>query len=155
MMTDRTQGDDRRWIELVSDPIESNTLIEFVRRTDSGAIVLFLGTVREFTQGRRTLWLDYEAYPEMALTQMRELANEAFSRWPLSRLAIVHRLGRLELTETSIAIAVSSPHRKEAYEASQYLIDELKVRVPIWKKEHWDDGTVEWVHPGASLPPQG
>jgi molybdopterin synthase catalytic subunit len=154
-MTDRTQGDDRRWIELVSDPIESNTLIEFVRRTDSGAIVLFLGTVREFTQGRRTLWLDYEAYPEMALTQMRELANEAFSRWPLSRLAIVHRLGRLELTETSIAIAVSSPHRKEAYEASEFLIDELKVRVPIWKREHWDDGTVEWVHPGTSLPPQG
>lgn len=154
-MTECAQGDDRCRIDLVSDPIESNALVEYVRGPDSGAIVLFLGTVREFTQGRRTLWLDYEAYPEMALTQMRELANEACSRWPLSRLAIVHRLGRLELTETSIAIAVSSPHRKEAYEASQYLIDELKIRVPIWKKEHWDDGTVEWVHPGASLPPQG
>lgn len=151
-MMNPAQHEGGQWIELVTSPIESDSLIEFVRGSDSGAVILFLGTVREFTKGRRTLWLDYDAYPEMALRQMREIAEEAISRWPISRLAIIHRLGRLELSETSIAIAISSPHRKEAYDASEHLIDELKERVPIWKKEHWDDGTQEWVHPGTSLP---
>ena len=92
--------------------------------------------------------LDYEGYPQMAEAELAKLESQARSRWPIDRVAIVHRLGRLELGEISVAIAVSCPHRKQAFEAGQFLIDELKVSVPIWKQENWDDGTTEWVHPG-------
>ena len=112
--------------------------------------MLFLGTVRELTDGRRTLALDYEAYPQMAEAKLSELEAAARSRWPIDRLGIIHRLGRLELGDISVAVAVSCPHRKQAFEAGQFLIDELKVTVPIWKQENWDDGTKEWVHPGVA-----
>lgn len=137
-------------ITLTNNPIDYQALTESVRSPQSGAVVLFLGTVREMTGDRRTVALDYEAYPKMAELKLAELADSAQNRWPIDRLGIVHRLGHLELGEISIAVAVSCPHRKQAFEAGQFLIDELKVSVPIWKQENWDDGTREWVHPGVS-----
>jgi molybdopterin synthase catalytic subunit len=138
-------------IQLTHEPIDYAALTESVRSTQSGAVVLFLGTVRELTHGRRTLALDYEGYPSMAEAKMSELIEEARSRWPVDKAAIVHRLGRLELGDISVAVAVSCPHRQQAFEAGKFLIDELKVRVPIWKKENWSDGTTEWVHPGTDV----
>jgi len=138
-------------ISLTNDPIDYYALTESVRSTQSGAVVLFLGTVRELTDGRRTLALDYEGYPEMAEAKLAELEAAARSKWPLDRVSIVHRLGRLELGDISVAVAVSCPHRKAAFEAGQFLIDELKVSVPIWKQENWSDGTTEWVHPSGNL----
>lgn len=140
-------------IELTHEPIDCPAVLESVRTTEAGAVVLFLGTVREFTQGRQTSALDYEAYPEMALKMLQQLADEAARRWPVLRAAVVHRLGRLELGEVSVAVAVSTPHRNDAFEAGRYLIDRLKEVAPIWKQEHWSDGTSEWVHPGTSSPP--
>ena len=134
-------------IELTHVPIDYHALTESVRSSQSGAVVLFLGTVREMTEGRRTVALDYEGYPQMAETKLAELEAQARSKWPIDRVGIIHRLGRLELGDISVAIAVSCPHRKQAFEAGQFLIDELKVSVPIWKREIWDDGTTEWVHP--------
>jgi molybdopterin synthase catalytic subunit len=133
---------------LTEEPIDFAALTESVRSTDSGAVVLFLGTVREMTDGRRTTALDYEAFGPMAESKLSEIEAEARRRWPIDRIAVVHRVGRLELGEVSVAVAVSSPHRGEAFEAARYLIDTLKETVPIWKKENWDDGTTEWVHPG-------
>ncbi len=135
-------------IELTQEPIDYMTLTEKVRSRQAGAVVLFLGTVREMTQDRQTLALDYEAYPEMALAKMSELIEQAQQKWPLENAGIIHRLGHLELGEISVAVAVSCPHRVQAFEAGQFLIDELKLVVPIWKKENWADGSTEWVHPG-------
>lgn len=140
-------------IELTHAEIDYAQLTEQVRSPQAGAVVLFLGTVREFTQGRQTVALDYDAYPEMARTQLEQLEAEARERWPIVECAISHRLGRLELGDISVAVAVSCPHRKAAFEAGQFLIDELKVRVPIWKKENWADGQTEWVHPGGAAVP--
>lgn len=136
-----------RQIELTRDPIDYAALTESVRSMQSGAVILFLGTVREMTHGVRTLALEYECYPEMALAQMHKLVDEAETQWPIDSVAIVHRLGRLELGDISIAIALSTPHRAQSYAASQYLIDRLKQIVPIWKKEIPPDGKETWVHP--------
>lgn len=123
--------------------------MEWVRSPQAGACVLFLGTVREMTEGRQTVALDYEGYPEMAQKTMTELDRQARERWPILHCGIVHRLGHLELGEISVAVAVSTPHRGQSFEAGQFLIDQLKATVPIWKKENWSDGTTEWVHPGV------
>ncbi len=139
-------------IRLTHDPIDYTASTEAVRSHAAGAVMLFLGTVRELTDGRQTLALDYEAYPEMATSKMQELADEARRRWPVLALEMIHRLGRLELGDISISIALSCPHRKEAFAAGQFLIDEFKRVVPIWKKENWADGTTEWVHPEESVP---
>jgi molybdopterin synthase catalytic subunit len=136
-------------IELTRDTIETDRLLARVSSPLAGAVVLFLGTVRELTAGRRTLALDYECYPEMAERELARIEVEARRRWPLVECAIVHRLGHLELGEASVAVAVSSPHRHAAFAAGQWIIDTLKEVVPIWKKENWDDGTTEWVHPGV------
>jgi len=136
-------------ISLIHEPIDYEALTEQVRSNSAGAVVLFLGTVREMTAGRQTLALDYDAFPEMATAKLEELEAEVRAKWPITEIGIVHRLGRLELGEISVAAAVSSPHRRDAFEAGQYLIDRLKVVVPIWKQENWADGTTEWVHPGT------
>lgn len=133
-------------IQLTQEPIDYTALTERVRTPAAGAVVLFLGTVRELTAGRQTVALDYEAYPEMALAKMAELEQTARSRWPVQHLEIIHRLGHLELGDISVAIAVSCAHRLPAFEAGQFLIDDFKKIVPIWKKENWVDGSTEWVH---------
>lgn len=140
---------DDAMIRLTHEPIDYAALTEAVRSPQAGAVVLFLGTVREMTAGRRTVALDYEAYPAMAEATMQQLLDDARARWPIERAGIVHRLGHLDLGEISVAVAVSCPHRRQAFEAGQFLIDQLKVVVPIWKKENWSDGTTEWVHPGV------
>ena len=135
-------------IRLTNEPIDPAELLAQVSSPQAGGVVLFLGTTREFTAGRQTAWLDYECYPEMAEKKLIELENEARTRWPLIACSIVHRLGRVDLGQASIAIAVSSAHRQDAFEAGKWLIDTIKEDVPIWKQEHWADGTTEWVHPG-------
>jgi molybdopterin synthase catalytic subunit len=137
-------------IDITFDPIDHAGLVEQVRSTRAGAVCSFLGTVREITGDHKTAYLDYEAYPEMALKKLGELDREARRRWPIIELAIVHRLGRLDLGEVSVAVVVSCPHRDDAFEACRYLIDTLKEAVPIWKKERWADGTEEWAHPGVT-----
>jgi molybdopterin synthase catalytic subunit len=135
-------------IEITEIPIDHAALAERVRSRNAGAICTFLGTVREMTGDRRTASLDYEAYPEMALNTMAELEAEARRRWPILDVALVHRVGHLELGEISVVVAVSCPHRHQAFDACRWLIDTLKEVVPIWKKEVWADGSEEWVHPG-------
>ncbi|MCH7987666.1 MAG: molybdenum cofactor biosynthesis protein MoaE [Planctomycetes bacterium] len=136
-------------IQLTHDEIDYTTLTESVRSDQAGAVVLFLGTVREMTNGRQTTALDYDAYPEMAEAKIAELIDEAREKWPIEQVGIIHRLGHLQLGDISVAVALSCPHRRQAFEAGRFLIDELKVRVPIWKKENWADGTTEWVHPAV------
>ena len=136
-------------IQLTHDEIDYTALTESVRCNRAGAVLLFLGTVREMTNGRQTTALDYDAYPEMADAKITELINEAREKWPIEQVGIIHRLGHLQLGDLSVAVALSCPHRQQAFEAGRFLIDELKVRVPIWKKENWADGSTEWVHPGV------
>jgi molybdopterin synthase catalytic subunit len=136
-------------VHLTRDPIDYHVLTEKVRRGDCGAVVTFLGTVRDLTGDRVTVALEYEAYPGMAEKKMREIEADARERWPLGEVAIEHRLGRLEVGDISVAVAVSSPHRIEAFTACRHIMDRLKELVPIWKKENWADGSTEWVHPGV------
>ena len=135
---------------LTQEPIDTSRILTHVASHDAGAVVLFLGTTREFTHGRQTASLEYECYAEMAEKKLQEIEHQARRRWPIVDCCIVHRLGHLELGEASIAIAVSSPHRAASFEAGKWLIDTIKEIVPIWKKENWADGTTEWVHPGLS-----
>jgi molybdopterin synthase catalytic subunit len=138
---------DDSMIQLTRDPIDSAALTEQVRRPECGAVVTFLGTVRELTDGQVTVALDYEAYADMAEKKLAEIERETRQRWPVGDIALVHRLGHLEVGAVSVAVAVSCPHRAEAFEACRYAIDRLKEIVPIWKKENWADGRTEWVHP--------
>jgi molybdopterin synthase catalytic subunit len=134
-------------ILLTHEPIDYHTLTDQVIRPDCGAVVLFLGTVRELTDGKKTVALDYEAYLAMAEKKLAEIEADTRARWPVGDLAIVHRLGHLQLAEVSVAVAVSCPHRAQAFEAGRHAIDRVKEIVPIWKKENWADGSTEWVHP--------
>jgi molybdopterin synthase catalytic subunit len=160
-------------IELTDETIDTRKLLAFVVDPACGAEVLFVGTTRQWTrleqqagaapsetasgqttdtqdsQVIETDFLIYEAYREMALAQMEQLAQTARVTWPIARIAMVHRLGKVMPTEASVAIAVSSPHRREAFEAAQWLIDELKHRVPIWKQEHYVQHGSQWIHPTA------
>ncbi len=128
-------------------PIDPAPLLEHVASSRAGAAVLFLGSVRELTGSQRTLALDYEAHEALARATLADLDRQARERWPIVGLAIVHRLGRLALGEISVAVAVSTPHRAQAFEAGQWIIDTLKEVVPIWKCENFADGSTEWVHP--------
>jgi molybdopterin synthase catalytic subunit len=137
-------------LALVRDPIDHLTLIAHVRAAEDGAIVTFDGCVRNYSHGRRTLYLDYEAYESMALGKIREIAGQIHEKFPIHLIAIAHRLGRLEIGETSVFIAVSSAHRPAAFEACRFAIDTLKRTVPIWKKEYFEDGAV-WAD--GEVPP--
>jgi molybdopterin synthase catalytic subunit len=129
-------------IALVREPIfKAKLLAEFGEDAD-GAIVTFVGTVRNNSRGRKTLHLDYEAYEEMALTQMKRLAAQALSEYGVREVLLIHRLGRIAVGEASVLIAVASAHRADAYAASRWLIDTLKTTVPIWKREYFEDGAV-------------
>jgi molybdopterin synthase catalytic subunit len=134
-------------IRLTHNPIDYHALTESVRRPDCGAVVLFLGTVRDLTDGKVTVALDYEAYPGMAEKKMAEIEADTRSRWHVADIAMIHRLGHLDVGEVSVAVAVSGPHRGEAFAACRHTIDRLKELVPIWKKENWADGSTEWVDP--------
>src|SRR5215471_13505126 len=134
---------------LTRDTIDYHALADAVRSPRCGAVVLFLGTVRDLTGEQVTVFLDYEAYGPMAEKKLAEIETEVRKRWPVGGVEMVHRLGRLEVGDVSVAVAVSSPHRREAFEACQFAIDTLKELVPIWKKENAPDGTGEWVHQSA------
>jgi molybdopterin synthase catalytic subunit len=138
------------FILLVHESINADVLVDHVRTGGDGAIVTFDGCVRNQSHGRRTLYLDYEAYESMALAKMREIAAEVHTKFQIDRVAMAHRLGRLEIGETSVFIAVSAPHRAAAFEACRFAIDTLKHSVPIWKKEYFEDGAV-WAD--GELPP--
>ncbi len=129
-------------IALTREPIDAQRLVAAAKQGEDGAVVVFDGIVRNNTHGRRTLYLDYEAYEEMAEKQMRELASEARTRFCVRQVTIVHRLGRLQVGETSVLIVVASAHRAQAFDACRWLIDTLKKTVPIWKKETFADGAV-------------
>lgn len=129
-------------IQLVRQTIETNAIVAAVKSGADGAVVVFDGIVRDNTRGRRTLFLDYEAYETMAIEQMRALVGQALESFPVRQIALVHRLGRMEIGETSVLIVVASAHRGAAFEACRWVIDTLKKTVPIWKKEHFVDGAV-------------
>ena len=129
-------------VRIVREPIATQTILNSLKRPGDGAAVVFEGVVRDNTRGRRTLYLDYEAYEPMALQQMRELAEQARDQFAVAGISILHRLGRLEIGETSVLIVVASAHRGAAFEACRWIIDTLKKTVPIWKKEYFEDGAV-------------
>jgi MoaE-MoaD fusion protein len=140
------------FFELTTDAIDVGAVARRVVLPECGATVTLDGYAREWTKGRRTLYLEYEAYAPMALREMGRLINEAHKRFDIAHLGIVHRTGRLEIGETSVAIAVSAPHRRAAFEACEWAIKELKRTVPIWKKEAFEDGEV-WVEGEAGQAP--
>lgn len=135
-------------VRLTRDVIDYHDLMEQVRRDDCGGVCAFLGTVRDLTGDKVTVALEYEAYAAMAEKKMAEIEADTRTRWPVKEMVVEHRLGRLEVGEVSVAVAVSCPHRAQAFEACRHAIDRLKDIVPIWKKENWADGSTEWVHPG-------
>lgn len=139
-------------ITIGREPIDVAVLEREVADPAAGAIVSFTGTTRRDNAGRKVLRLEYEAYEPMALSEMRKLACEASARWKIVRIAIAHRVGVVEIGETSVAIAVSAAHRGEAFEACRFAIDRLKEIVPIWKKEHFEGGEV-WIGCQTSHPP--
>src|SRR6266567_2719122 len=129
-------------IEIVDEPIAADAIVAAMKAGSDGAVCVFDGIVRDNTRGRQTLYLDYEAYREMALEQMRGLAGEAVTKFGVRDVTLVHRLGRLMVGETSVLVVVASAHRGAAFEACRWLIDTLKKTVPIWKKEHFADGAI-------------
>jgi molybdopterin synthase catalytic subunit len=140
------------WIDILATPLPNAEAIASVAHPDAGGIAVFLGTTRAepHPQTARPLEaLDYEAYPDLAMKQLKEIAARARQRWPILSLVVLHRTGRVPIGEASVLIAVATPHRNEAFEACRFLIDTLKSDVAIWKKESWSDGTGTWVHSGA------
>jgi molybdopterin synthase catalytic subunit len=131
-------------IEITPEPLAPAPYLQHVRQDDSGAVVLFLGVVRNNSLGRRVLYLEYDAYPEMAERKLWEVAEDAVARWPITDVAIGHRTGRLEIGETSLLVAVSSPHRHDAFAACHHIVNRIKEVVPIWKKEVWEGGET-WI----------
>lgn len=138
------------WCELLRTPIDTSAAVRHVRADQDGAIVTFDGFVRNESHGRRTLYLEYEAYESMALAKLREICVHLRNAYAIHRVAILHRLGHLEIGDTSVFIAVSAPHRSSAFDACRFAIDTLKRTVPIWKKEFFEDGAV-WAD--GELPP--
>ena len=141
-------------IHLTDQPIDVATLVDQARTPEAGAVVLFVGITRQFTEGQETSHLVYEAYREMAEVELQKLEAKARERWSLVDCQIVHRLGTVPLAEASVAIVTSSPHRREAFAAAEWLIDTLKGRVPIWKQDCRPDGTSQWIHPSEDDKPE-
>lgn len=135
--------------EITREPIDISGLRSRLLRGSSGAVVIFDGVARDNTRGRPTLYLEYEGYVDMALRMMEQIGREAHDKWAINRVGIIHRLGRVDITESSVVIVVTSAHRKVAFEACHYAIDRLKKIVPIWKKEYFEDGAV-WVEEASS-----
>jgi molybdopterin synthase catalytic subunit len=150
---DSGEDEARPMVEITAETIDVGAVLARVRSNQAGAVCLFLGTVREMTAGKRTVRLEYEAYPAMARDRIVAWIDEARVRWPVVAAAVSHRVGVLELGDVAVAVAVSGPHRAEAFEACRWLMDSIKHDVPIWKKEEWDDGREEWSHPGLDSTP--
>ncbi len=127
------------------DPLDPAPLVAIVQARDMGAVVTFAGVVRDNFGGRKTAFLEYEAYPGMAEAVLEQIAAEARTRWNTGAIAIHHRIGRLEIGETAVLVVVAAPHRREAFDAAAWIMDRIKEVAPIWKKEHWADGDAEWV----------
>ncbi|MDT8862382.1 molybdenum cofactor biosynthesis protein MoaE [Alkalihalobacillus sp. MEB130] len=130
--------------DIQDTPLSIQEVVDKVTRRDCGAISTFIGTVRELTHGKRTLKLEYQAYKPMAIKMLEQIGQEVQEKWPGSTIAITHRVGTLDISEIAVIIAVSTPHRKAAYEANEYAMERIKQIVPIWKKEFWEDGT-KWI----------
>ena len=135
-------------IQLLSTPLQPQACVDFVEDDGAGGTTVFIGTVRNRTRERRVVRLEFEAYAPMAISEMHKIARQVQERWPARKVSIHHRVGTLQIGEIAVVIAVSTPHRRESFEACQYAIDTLKQTVPIWKKEIFEDGEV-WVaaHP--------
>ncbi|WP_100404976.1 molybdenum cofactor biosynthesis protein MoaE [Bacillus solitudinis] len=133
-----------KMFEITKDEISIEVIVKKVTHPHAGAINTFIGTVRELTKGKRTLYLAYEAYESMAEKKLKQIGDEIIEKWSDARVAITHRIGKLEISDIAVGIAVSTPHRNDSYEASRYAIERIKEIVPIWKKEHWEDGE-KWI----------
>jgi molybdopterin synthase catalytic subunit len=131
-------------IQITHEPLDRNTLVAAVSHPGVGGIVVFEGVVRDNARGKQVRYLEYDVYPEMAVQQIRAIVAEAEQRWRTERVAVAHRIGRLEIGEASVIVVVATPHRAEAFDACRYIIDSLKTTVPIWKKEVATNGE-EWV----------
>jgi molybdopterin synthase catalytic subunit len=143
-----TAASEHTLFEVTAEPLVVDDLVRVVLTGGDGAVVTFIGTVRDNHHGRRVLALEYEAYGEMAVEEMRLIGGEMMSKWGLHGIAMRHRTGKLSVGEVSVIIATSSPHRREAFDACSEALDLLKSRVPVWKKEYFEDGEV-WVGQGA------
>jgi molybdopterin synthase catalytic subunit len=143
------QPDSSDWIELIAETLPVAAALEFVGNPVAGGTCAFVGTTRaqRNAAGLDLAALDYEAYREMALQQMHDLAHRARDHWPVAKIALLHRTGRVEVGHASVVIAVACPHRAEAFAACRWLIDTLKTEAPIWKRQIWSDGTARWVEP--------
>lgn len=129
---------------ITNEVISIQEVVDKVVHPNAGAINTFIGTVRELTKGKKTVYLKYDAYASMAEKKLAQIGDEIQERWPNTLVAITHRIGRLDITDIAVVIAVSTPHRADSYDASRYAIERIKEIVPIWKKEHWEDGE-EWI----------
>ncbi|WNB90628.1 molybdenum cofactor biosynthesis protein MoaE [Bacillus sp. NEB1478] len=145
-----------KFFNICKEPIDNQKVIDQVIHQNAGAVSVFIGTVREMTGDKQTKYLEYEAYVPMAEKQLEKIGEEINERWPNAKTAITHRIGTLQISDVAVTIAVSTPHRQDAFEASRYAIERIKEIVPIWKKEHYIDGE-EWVgnQKGTKHYPQG
>jgi molybdopterin synthase catalytic subunit len=131
-------------IHITTEPLNPQEVTDLVRKDSNGAVITFLGTTRDFSEGRNVLHLEYEAYQPMAENMLLQIAQEVRDQWGIEDIAIAHRVGKLEIGEISLVVAIASPHRKDAFEASQYAMDRIKTIVPIWKKEVFQGGEA-WI----------
>lgn len=136
-------------VAIVERPIDGVGLLGEASRATNGAAILFIGTVRDTSDGQCVAGIDYSAYEQMAEQELRAIAGEASQRFGTNSIVVEHRVGHLEIGETSVGIAVAHPHRAAAYDASRFIIEQIKVRVPIWKREEYVDGSSQWVDPTA------
>ena len=131
-------------ILITTEPLDTESVTKLVKNTSNGGVVTFEGTTRDETHGRKVVRLEYQAYPEMAERIFQQIFDEVLGRWGITNVAVAHRIGKLELGETSLLVAVAAPHRAEAFSITMYVVDRIKEIVPIWKKEFFEDGSV-WV----------
>jgi molybdopterin synthase catalytic subunit len=139
------------WIVIQQEPLDAGEAARFLYDPRAGGVDLFCGTTRQWTRDKETLELSYECYEPMALKEMHNLVHAAREQWSIEKACMLHRLGIVPVAEASVIIGVSTPHRDDAFHACRFLIDQLKVQVPIWKREYYADGTTEWVQ-GSSMP---
>ncbi len=138
--------DEKKFVEITSQPLDYDRSYRFAESESCGAINVFIGTVRDHAEGRPVEAVEYHGYAEMAEKQLASIADEALIKFPVQKVAVQHRLGLLHLKEASVLIMVSAPHRAEAFDACRFIIEEIKIEAPIWKKEHFTDGATEWKH---------